>query len=251
MDERVSNTLIKLNKEFYQTFSASFAHTRQRVQPGVNQVLNQVPREGNWLDLGCGNGNLAREWMRQGRGGLYQGVDSSPQLLEIARQYFENEKSHPGLEMKFSFLDLTSPNWSISLKKTIWDGVLAFAVLHHIPGQKIRSGLISRVRDLLPVGKPFWISVWQFQHSPRFRSRQIGWEEVHLSEKEVEHGDTLIDWRAETAGVQKKIGVRYVHFFERDELIYLAQQNGFRVVNEFTSDGKGGNLSLYQLWQAV
>jgi SAM-dependent methyltransferase len=251
MDERVANTLIRINKEFYQTFSASFAHTRQRVQPGVSQVLDQIPREGNWLDLGCGNGSLAREWVQQGRRGLYHGVDSSPQLLQIARQNFENEKSHPGLEMIFSLLDLTSPQWSSAFKEMIWDGVLAFAVLHHIPGQAIRSVLISRVRDLLSVGKPFWISVWQFQHSPRFRSRQIGWEAIHLSEKEVEPGDTLIDWRAETTGEQKKIGIRYVHFFKDDELNSLAQQNGFRVMNEFPSDGKGGNLSLYQLWQAI
>lgn len=251
MDERVANLLIQINKEFYQTFSASFAHTRRRVQPGVSQVLDRIPREGNWLDLGCGNGNLAREWMRQGRRGLYHGVDSSPQLLQIAKQNIEDEKSHPGLEINFSLLDLTSPQWPRKYKEMIWDGVLAFATLHHIPGQTNRSLLISEVRDLLSVGKPFWISVWQFQHSPRFHSRQVGWEAIHLSEKEVEPGDTLIDWRAEVTGVQNKMGIRYVHFFEHDELISLAGQNGFRVMNEFPSDGKGGNLSLYQLWQAV
>ena len=68
-----------INQEFYQTFAHSFASTRRRIQPGIRKVLQEIPTHGNWLDIGCGSGALAVEWIRQQRTGLYHGVDFSPE----------------------------------------------------------------------------------------------------------------------------------------------------------------------------
>jgi hypothetical protein len=40
-----------------------------------------------------------------------------------------------------------------------------------------------------------------------------------------------------------------VHYFTSSELQWLAEQTGFKVKEEFTSDGASGDLGLYQLWE--
>jgi hypothetical protein len=59
----------------------------------------------------------------------------------------------------------------------------------------------------------------------------------------MDPGDYLLDWR------QGGRGLRYVHHFSPPELTSLAQMTGFKVVESFSSDGEGGNLGLYQVWQ--
>jgi hypothetical protein len=40
-----------------------------------------------------------------------------------------------------------------------------------------------------------------------------------------------------------------VHLFEHGELAGLASSTGFEILEEFESDGTGGNLALYQVWR--
>ena len=52
--------LLNLNRTFYQTFAEEFSSTRQRLQPGVMRIARQFSNQENILDLGCGNGQLAK-----------------------------------------------------------------------------------------------------------------------------------------------------------------------------------------------
>jgi tRNA (uracil-5-)-methyltransferase TRM9 len=61
MRSETVSILLDLNRQFYQQFGAAFSATRQRIQPGVARLLERLPLQGRWLDLGCGNGELARE----------------------------------------------------------------------------------------------------------------------------------------------------------------------------------------------
>jgi hypothetical protein len=61
--------------------------------------------------------------------------------------------------------------------------------------------------------------------------------------EQVDVGDYLLDWR------QGGYGLRYVHYFDEVELVELAQLSGYRILESFYSDGKGGRLSLYQTWE--
>ncbi len=60
----------------------------------------------------------------------------------------------------------------------------------------------------------------------------------------VDDGDALLDWRAE----EGTTGYRYVHQFTEEELASYAKESKFKVVNTFYSDGREGNLALYQVW---
>lgn len=44
-------------------------------------------------------------------------------------------------------------------------------------------------------------------------------------------------------------GLRHVHHFNEAELGELASASGFRAAETFYSDGEGGRLRLYQIWE--
>jgi tRNA (uracil-5-)-methyltransferase TRM9 len=228
--------LLELNRQFYQTFAAQFSATRQRLQPGVTRTLEQIDISADVLDLGCGNGELARQLARRGSSGTYTGLDFSPALLEHASA---------GQPSNFRFLqvDLSRPDWDASLQAGQYDAILAFAVLHHIPGKDLRLQLLNNVRSLLLDGGRFIHSEWQFLNSPRLKARIQPWEAIGLSESDVDPGDYLLDWR------QGGVGLRYVHHFSEAELMELAEATGFRITESFFSDGENSHLGLYQIWR--
>jgi tRNA (uracil-5-)-methyltransferase TRM9 len=257
MQPETMQRLIELNRRFYAEFGPAFAATRRRIQDGVRRALAGLPDAPGerWLDLGCGSGALALEWLRGGRRSSYLGLDFSGPLLAEARQVvagWEETAARPSAAgtASFAMADLGSPDWAHGLSGE-FRGVLAFAVLHHLPGKQRRVALLQQVRALLPPGGWFVHSVWQFQHSARLLARVQPWSLAGLAEADVEPGDTLLDWRYALPGQAERVGLRYVHAFTRPELIELAQASGFTLRTEFESDGQGGRLGLYQVWEAL
>jgi len=240
VNEKTRDQLIDLNRTFYQTFAHEFSATRQRLQPGVQRILNQINSHESVLDLGCGNGALGKELFIRGHKGSYVGLDSNADLLKIARGNLP-ELSSVSLIQK----DLTSPAWDSDLPVKQYDIILAFAVLHHIPGTALRQQVIEKVKSLSVLDGRFIHSEWQFLNSPRLRKRIQPWDKVGLNLDQVESGDFLIDWR------QGGQGFRYVHHFDIRELESLAVDTGFKILETFFSDGEGGNLGLYQIWKRV
>ena len=239
--------LLRLNRQFYQTFALQFSATRRRLQPGVRRALESLPGDADLLDLGCGNGELARELRRRGYRGIYVGLDQSPELLREA----EKAPLEP-LRATFVQTDLARPDWAMNIRwlgssrvKFQPDVVLAFAVLHHLPGEALRLQVLQAARGCLLPGGTFIHSEWQFLSSPRWRERIQPWELIGMEADEVDAGDALLDWRRGGSGL------RYVHHFSEDELRRLAAGSDFQVSETFYSDGEGGRLGLYQVWKAV
>lgn len=240
MDEAIVQRLVALNHQFYQTFAVQFDATRQRLQPGVRRLLEEGRFGKRLLDIGCGNGWLARELSRRDFRGLYTGIDFSPGLLAAARQGL------PGnFPATFYLQDLAEPGWQSLPPEADFDTVLALAVLHHLPGQALRRQVLDNVRRRLAPGGTFILSNWQFLNSPRLARRIQPWPAIGLQAEDVDAGDYLLDWRSGGTGL------RYVHVFTETELAALAAESGFTVQESFYSDGEGGNLSIYQVWKVV
>lgn len=239
MQPSIAERLIELNRRFYTDFGEPFSATRGRIQPGVRRVLDALGGDETILDLGCGNGELARTLARDGHRGAYLGLDFSLPLLKNAEAVPEE------FPAEFREADLTQlPVISDQLSVTEhWSLITAFAVLHHIPGQSLRLDILKTIHGLLSEDGCFIHSNWQFLNSPRLRHRVRKWGEAGLTEADVDEGDYLLDWRAGGTGL------RYVHHFSEDELTGLAKSSGFTVVETFYSDGKEGNLAVYQIWR--
>ena len=244
MDSNTAARLIELNRDFYTRFGDSFSATRHRIQPGVRRVLEMLKGDESILDLGCGNGELARELAKRGHRGPYLGVDFSLPLLREAESPPVRTAQPEGFSARFLQVDLTGLSaFSDQLSAAgQWSLVTAFAVLHHIPSHALRLDMLKSIRDLIKNDGLFIHSNWQFLNSEKLKARIQPWEAAAISNLDVEAGDFLLDWRSGGEGL------RYVHYFNEEELNELAQASDFRISDTFQSDGMGGRLGLYQIW---
>jgi len=237
MHAEVVQKLLEINRQFYTNFGGQFSLTRQRIQPGVRKILAHLAEGEYILDLGCGNGELARVLTQNNFRGTYMGLDFSLPLLDVA----QNQDAQSNIQ--FSNVDLTASDWDEQLGQTHYSVITAFAVLHHIPGGQLRREIIEKVCSLLASGGEFILSNWQFLNSEKLSSRIQPWEAIGLSDQDLDDGDYLLDWRSGGTGL------RYVHHFSQQELEELAAETGFRVKESFFSDGEGGRLGLYHVWE--
>jgi tRNA (uracil-5-)-methyltransferase TRM9 len=239
MDSVTARQLVELNRQFYADFGKNFSATRQRIQPGVRKILSTLAGMERILDLGCGNGELARTLAQAGFHGTYLGLDFSLPLLTDAKLQPE------GFSATFQVADLTINDWADSLLTNHYSLIIAFAVLHHIPGIDMRRSILQKVHGLLGPNGKFTHSNWQFLNSEKLKARIQPWSAANLSAVDVDEGDYLLDWRGGGTGL------RYVHHFSAQELSQLAAETGFRVEHIFLSDGAGENLGLYQVWGKI
>jgi tRNA (uracil-5-)-methyltransferase TRM9 len=246
MNSSTATHLIEMNREFYTRFGDSFSATRHRIQPGVRRVLGMLKGDESILDLGCGNGEFARELATRGHRGPYLGVDFSLPLLREAEAPSQRTLQPPSFSARFMEADLTELSEVRDELSVVggWSVSTAFSVLHHIPSIELRLELLRVVNQLLKKDGLFMHSNWQFLNSDKLRGRIQPWEAAHLSAADVDSGDYLLDWRSGGKGL------RYVHHFDDQELNHLAQESNFNVVDTFFSDGEGNNLGLYQIWKS-
>jgi 2-polyprenyl-3-methyl-5-hydroxy-6-metoxy-1,4-benzoquinol methylase len=182
-------------------------------------------------------------------------TDKDPTSPSPSGEQDQGDEAYSPPEASFHFLltDLSSPSWPAALPLSQFDIVLAFSVLHHLPGRDLRLAVLRQIHDLLAPEGVFIHSEWQFQNSPRLAARIQPWELINLSAEEVDPDDALLDWRrtSKPRPAKDAPGLRYVHQFSEEELAALAAEAGFRILETFYSDGAEGNLGLYQLWKRI
>jgi tRNA (uracil-5-)-methyltransferase TRM9 len=243
MQTDTGQRLIELNYQFYQTFARPFSVTRQRLQPGVRRILDQISLDANVVDLGCGNGELWKALVSRGYRGRYLGLDFSDGLLQTARERLAQGSTLQPPTLLHA--DLAGPGWANNISDSSNSVATAFAVLHHLPGIERRVQFLLQVRSLLASRGRLFLSNWQFLYSERLRARIQPWETIGLNPDQVDPGDYLLDWR------RGGFGLRYVHHFTETELVELAYTSQFTILDTFYSDGEGGRLSLYQVWEPL
>ena len=82
---------------------------------------------------------------------------------------------------------------------------------------------------------------WQFAASERQRRKIRPWAEAQIDAADLEAGDYLLSWQRGGSGL------RYVALLDEGETQRLAGAAGLRVVEQFHSDGREGDLNLYTI----
>ncbi|GIK55133.1 MAG: hypothetical protein BroJett015_07960 [Chloroflexota bacterium] len=230
MRQDVVTKLLELNRHFYEANAADFSQSRQGINPGFARVRELLPQPcPRLLDVGCGNGRFG-QYVQQAVG-EYVGVDFSGGLLDVARAQVAGE---------FYGRDLTQPG-CLDDGLGQFDAIVCLAVLHHIPGHDNRLQLLKGIRDRLGVDGRLFLSTWQFATNPRQQRKIRPWAEIGLSPVDVEPDDYLLTWQ------RGDFAYRYACHINAADMTQLAADAGLSVEQQFQSDGREGNLSLYSL----
>lgn len=241
MKSEITNLLLHLNQDFYDTYAKSFSSTRYTIQPGIRRLLPQLLKAENILDLGCGNGNLAQSLLDAGFSNNYLGMDNSKSLLTHAINNIpENERVRFTFQQSDLAVEVDEP-----ADMLCFDTIVSFAVLHHFPADYFLNRFFEyATRSLTPNGKLF-ISCWQVKNNQRLKSRLQPWSVLGIDQEELDEGDLLLDWRAEPSQPAR---YRYVHHYDSETLTMTGNKAGLKLSEEYYSDGKEGDLALYQVW---
>lgn len=231
MRPEIVQKMLELNRHFYEANAVDFSQSRQGINPGFGRVRDLLPQPcPRLLDVGCGNGRFGQYAQQQQAIGEYIGVDFSGGLLEVARAQVAGV---------FYGRDLTDPTCLNDLGQ--FEAIVCLAVLHHIPGRDNRRRLLAAMAERLAANGRLILSTWQFAANPRQQRKIRPWSEVGLSPEDVEPGDYLLTWQ------RGAFAYRYACHINAADMTQLAADAGLSVEQQFQSDGREGNLSLYSV----
>ncbi len=248
MDFKTTARLRKLNREFYSRVGPEFHSTRNRPWPGWVRLLEVLHDSlcvpgARVLDVGCGNARFARflrERMPPSAAFEYQGVDSDPFLIEVARAALEAS----GVRFELRQRDvLESP-----LAQKEWgefNVVVAFGLLHHVPGRKERQALTRDLAAQLAGSGRLVVSLWRFGKDPRSTDRILprsAFEDRLIDLADLEPGDALLSFGGQETP-------RYCHDFDDLERIELLRApSGLRPERTLEAFCDSTDANDYLVW---
>lgn len=231
MDDATIRRLNEINREFYRVTADSFESLRHNAWPGWQRLIPYLHPEISVLDVGCGNGRFGKFVSRHAGNNIrYHGIDSNARLLEHAHTLLADIS--PQLEQR----DIVEN----PLDAGQYDLVVAFGVLHHIPGAAQRQAFMRTLSDRVAPGGTLAFACWRFYEYERFRERVVPWP----ADLNVEPNDFLMDWR------QGESALRYCHYVDDAEHTALVAATGLSEISIYRADGETGDANRYSLLRA-
>lgn len=201
--------------DVYDKIAPHFSHTRYKKWPKVDEFVRSLPVGSFIMDAGCGNGKNLMHADHVVR----FGSDRSFPFCEIAKEKGKCDTLQADIAR-----DLGK-----SFRKSVFDAVIAIAVIHHIPDVESRIASIKEIRRLLRVGGTALIYVWAMEQ-----------KKGSIGARSFESQDIFVPWNLQSGYLKPEEGVpagkivplhRYYHVFTETEFRELLEN-----VPEFTID---------------
>jgi|694.fasta_scaffold00201_68 SAM-dependent methyltransferase len=158
----------------------------QEIQSGVADRLRMLLRPLRVLDLGCGNGWMARQCLAGRSISHYVGVDLSDHAIEQARQ----------MAGVTGWLEGAKADWVVGRMESevermgdcCFDVVLTHYALHHLAASRKRSMVQQLAVRMVPGGHWYWSDVFRAEGETReaflrrIQTEIEGWKDLPESE---------------------------------------------------------------------
>src|SRR3990167_1954181 len=172
---------------------------------GIDKYLSFFKPHASILDVGCGFGKISKYLVKKGFD--VTGVDFSENMIELSKEQVPTGN--------FFVKDIKHP---LNFKNT-FDGVIAIAVLLHIPKNEV-TGVLKNITAPLKSKGYFYATVKEIRRGDR-------------DEETVKENDYGYDYE------------RFFSYFTLDELKRYVQDIGLKIVYEnITSSGKGNWIQI-------
>lgn len=218
MRQEYANQLLADSHAGYEKIASDFSHTRGWFWPELRFVADLIPKNGNLLDIGCGNGRFLtlldqpKNDTEDTQNISYTGIDFSENLINVARERYAKRAQTNfiiGDALKLPF-----PNQS-------FDAVASFAVLHHIPSRAYR---VQFLREASRVAKPeslIILTAWNVWRAKPWTIVKFIFKKI-LRQTRTDFGDALL-------GFNNEKNTRFVHALTIYEIRSLAREANLNI----------------------
>lgn len=264
VDKHTEEVLLQLNKDFYDTYAASFSRTRDAAWEGWEQLLYPLSEQAPFdnlrvLDVGAGNLRFAAFLHAHVLGKLarritYVAVDGCRELLDRG-----------ALGLREAFTDADAAAFSVrtlegdvrALSEVVadesaFDLVVAFGLMHHLPRVDTRVELMEQMRGLLSERGLIVVSFWRFldEEARAEKARKQTAEALTLNAsartlgaEKLASSDCLLGWQG-ASDVP-----RYCHSFTDEDISVCTLGVEVCCVNSWEGDGKSHRLNAYRAYR--
>lgn len=206
MKQATAQKILLQTKETYDSIASDFNATRGYLWPGFDTFLAYVPKNSQVLDVGCGNGRLLKLFAQHPV--EYTGVDSSEQLIELAKINQPAGRFVVGDVLQLPFPDAQ------------FDVIFMIAVLHHIPSRVLRERVLREIWRVLKPGGTFIMTNWD-RYNLKYARYLIRYTVLKLVGRSgLDFKDVFLPWG--NSGL-----TRYYHCFTSAELRRAVTTAGF------------------------
>jgi len=207
MKKEYARYLLEKTTEDYNLIAKDFSRTRAYFWPELKFLARYVKSGHGVLDLGCGNGRLLE--ILKDKKIIYTGVDSSRNLIEIAK------KRHPGHNF------ITANALNLPFVDSSFDIIYSLAVLHHIPSRELRLAFLKEAKRVLKAEGVLVLTAWNLNIFKKWPIILKYTFLKFLGKSGLDLGDVFVPWGRTQ---------RYVHFFSKKELESLITGAGFQKI---------------------
>lgn len=195
------------------------------------------------LDVGCGNGRFGQfvQNILLNCPVDYLGIDNCGELLQMADRKLDRLST-----TRFISLDITREDIDVDSKFTL---IVAFGIMHHIPGVSRRKYIINMLMELLEMNAVLAVAFWKFMDHGRYTRKVLSIDDYnrrsfsHIDPDELDDGDVLLKWGHDGEGL------RYCHHASEEEIEELFLDLPLVRVDSFMADGKNSDQNRYVVYR--